>query len=295
MRIGVIANPDKPRAVTLVRQLVSWLAERGIEAVVSPDGADAFADGAPRPLIEPMAAWGGRVRFAVVLGGDGTLLKAARSLAGGGTPLLGVNLGRLGFLSEIEAGSLFDRLPDILDGRYRLEERTMLAAAVLVDGRPQRRILALNDVVVSVAPFARLGILSISVSGSHIGSYPADGVIVATPTGCTAYSLAAGGPIVAPDLDVLVVTPVCPHTFYARPTVIAKEDSVRIRIERSQEGGVVTADGQERQVLAPGEEVVVAVAGEVARLIRSPGWDFYRVLRQKLLEAPGQGMGGGES
>lgn len=287
MRIGVIANPDKPRAVALVRRLVSWLGERGIEAVLPPDAPD-LPEGGPRPRVEPLAAWSGRVRFAVVLGGDGTLLKAARSLAAGGTPLLGVNLGRLGFLSEVEAGSLFDRLPEVLEGRYRLDERAMLAAAVLAKGRPKGRILALNDVVVSVAPFARLGILSVSVSGSLMGSYPADGVIVATPTGSTAYSLAAGGPIVAPDLDVLVVTPVCPHTFHARPTVIAKQDSVRIRIERSREGGVVTADGQERRPLAPGEEVVVAVAGEVARLIRSPDWDFYRVLRRKLTEDPAE-------
>mgnify|MGYP000687018894 CR=1 FL=1 len=280
--VGIFPNLDKPRAPELARELVAWLAERGVAAVCPPEAAGRVEGAEPLPP----ARWGGRVAFAVVLGGDGTLLKAARALAPGGVPMLGVNLGHLGFLTEVEARALFDYLPSALAGDYRVDERAMLAAAVLVDGRPRERLLALNDVVVSVAPYARLGMLAVWVSGSLLGRYPADGVIVATPTGSTAYSLAAGGPIVAPDLDVLVVTPVCPHTFYARPTVISKEDSVRVRLERSPEGAVVTADGQERRRLAPGEEVVVAVAGEVARLIRGPGWDFFRVLRRKLSEGP---------
>lgn len=281
MRVGLFPNLDKPQALALAGRLVAWLAARGVGAVCPP-----WVEGLEGAEPRPPGDWGGEVAFAVVLGGDGTLLKAARALAGAGVPMLGVNVGHLGFLTEVEASSLFQRLPAVLAGEYRLDERAMLAAAVLEGGRPRERLLALNDVVVSVAPYARLGLLSVSVSGSLLGRYPADGVIVATPTGSTAYSLAAGGPIVAPDLDVLLVTPVCPHTFYARPTVIAKQDSVRIRAERSPEGAVLTADGQERRRLKPGQEVVVAVAGEVARLVRAPGWDFFQVLRRKLSEGP---------
>lgn len=285
MRVGIFPNLDKPPARALARDLADWLRQRGIEPVWSPGVArQIFAGGVPLGHVAPVGEWPGQMAFAIILGGDGTLLKAARLLSPGGVPLLGVNLGRLGFLTEVEAGNLQAALPAFLEGDYVMDERATLAVEVRGEEKGCRSYVALNDAVVSVAPFARLGTLSVFVSGSLLGSYPADGVIVSTPTGSTAYSLAAGGPIVTPGLDALLVTPVCPHTFYARPTVISKHDQVLVRVDRSLEGAVVTMDGQERCPLGSAEEVEVRVGTAVARLMRSPGWDFYRVLRRKLTE-----------
>lgn len=295
MKVGVFPNLDKPEARTLARRLAGWLRQRGVMPVCSPGVArQVFGGGEPLGEVTPVGEWPGKVSFTVVLGGDGTLLKAARLLSPGGMPLLGVNLGRLGFLTEVESGNLETALPSFLQGDFVMDERTTLAVEVRSENG-SRSYVALNDAVVSVAPFARLGILSVFVSGSLLGSYPADGIIVSTPTGSTAYSLAAGGPIVTPDLDALLVTPVCPHTFYARPTVISKRDRVLVRVDRSLEGAVATVDGQERCPLGPGEEVEVRVGDAVARLMRSPGWDFYGVLRRKLTERGTWEKGGGEA
>lgn len=288
MRIGVYPNLDKAEAVALTREIVSWLDACGVDAVYTPEVDEAVFAGAGPGAALPEAGWGG-VEFAVVLGGDGTLLKAARRLSGRDIPLLGVNLGRLGFLTEVEADRVLAELPGFLEGRYVFDERTMLTAAASGEedrgeGSQGGRFLALNDVVLSMGPYARLGLISVSVSGSHLGTYPADGVIVSTPTGSTAYSLAAGGPIVMPDLEVLIITPVCPHTFYARPTVISREESVSLTVMSKGQQGMITVDGQERHALGENERLEVAVAPEVARLIRRQGWDFYRVLRQKLSE-----------
>lgn len=295
MKVGVFPNLDKPEARALARRLAGWLRQRRVTPVCSPGVArQLFGGGEPLGEVTPVGEWPGQVAFAVVLGGDGTLLKAARLLSPGGVPLLGVNLGRLGFLTEVEAGHLESALPAFLEGECVMDERATLAVEVRA-GNGFRSYVALNDAVVSVAPFARLGTLSVFVSGSLLGSYPADGIIVATPTGSTAYSLAAGGPIVTPDLDALLVTPVCPHTFYARPTVISKHNQVLVRVDRSLEGAVVTVDGQERCPLGPGEEVEVRVGEAVAKLMRRPGWDFYSVLRRKLTERASWEKVGGEA
>ncbi len=282
MRVGLLPNLDKDEARRLSGDLARWLGGRGVEVVAPPEAA-AGLPGANGLTAVPFAAWEGRVAFCVVLGGDGTLLRAARSLAPLGIPLLGINLGRLGFLTEVEAESVYGLLPDFLDGRYVEDRRTMLE--VTVAGEPRLgRHLALNDVVVSVGPYARLGILGVRVGGSLLGRYPADGVIVATPTGSTAYSLAAGGPIIAPHLPAQLITPICPHTFYARPTVISNRETVAITVERCQAEAAVTVDGQERLGLRQGEEVRVTAAREEARFLRRPGWDFYAVMRHKLRE-----------
>lgn len=291
MRIGVYPNLDKAEAVALTREIVAWLDVRGLEPVYTPEVEEAVFAGAGPGVAVREPDWGS-VEFAVVLGGDGTLLKAARRLSGTGIPLLGVNLGRLGFLTEVEADRVLAELPGFLEGRYVLDERAMLMAVAVDEGdhgdhSRNERFLALNDVVLSTGPYARLGLISVSVGPSHLGTYPADGVIVSTPTGSTAYSLAAGGPLVTPDLEVLIITPICPHTFYARPTVISREERVSLMVVGRGQQGMVTVDGQERYALGESERLEVSVAPEVARLIRRQGWDFYRVLRQKLSERYG--------
>lgn len=281
MRVGLFPNLEKEPVVPLLKELAAWLADRGVHVVCPPEARDVL--GEDHTLI-PADSWGGMVRFAVVLGGDGTLLKAARILAPAGVPILGVNVGHLGFLTELEADNLFTELPFFLEGRFIIDERSMLEAKVLKEKGVGRRLLALNDVVLSTGGMARVGEVSVWVDDSPLGVYPADGVIISTPTGSTAYSLAAGGPIVSPELAVIIVTPICAHTFYARPTVISPRARVTIRVVRVHGRAVATIDGQEIRILREGEGVEVRLAAERARLMRKPDWDFYRVLRRKLSE-----------
>lgn len=283
--VGLLANLDKANALEITGRLVDWLGARGIKAVTQVDVAAAMGRaslGLPVPALVETAD------LLVVLGGDGTLLNAAR-LAAGARPILGVNLGRLGFLTEIEVPDLFGALGRILDGYYVIEERMMLAAEVLRRGETAQRVLALNEVVVSKGPFARLIHLETYVGQHYVTTYPADGVIVATPTGSTAYSLSAGGPIVNPNLDVLIITPVCPHTFYSRALVVDHRDTVRIRLRSTHRDIMLTLDGQKGYALEPDDEVNVGRAPQVTRLVRLPDWNFYGVLRRKLREGPSPG------
>ncbi|MCL6451366.1 MAG: NAD(+)/NADH kinase [Acetobacteraceae bacterium] len=281
-RVGVVVNLDKPQAADLARELCGWLSRRGIEPRLPAEVAGLVGLAG---LGGPVEEWAAGTEFAVVLGGDGTLLQAARRLSPYGCPLLGVNLGRLGFLTELEGSDLFGALPEVLAGGFQVERRMMLEAVVeRTQGAPSR-YLALNDAVVTKGPFARMVHLEVYVDETPVASYPADGLIVATPTGSTAYSLSAGGPVINPGLDLLVVTPICPHSFYARSVVVAQEEAVRVKIQPVHPDTMLTIDGQEGCILARGDEVVVRRASEVTRLLRRPGWSFYRVLRRKLTEA----------
>ncbi len=281
--MGVLPNLEKERACRLAREAVGWLRRRGYLPVYTPEAEEVLFGGGGPGEARSLSEWGEGFLCALVMGGDGTLLKAARALAPKEIPLLGVNLGRLGFLTEVEADQLFEQLPRFLAGDYVEDRRLMLEARVMREGEERARFQALNDVVVGVGPFARLALFSVQVSGSHLGTYPADGVIVATPTGSTAYSLAAGGPILDPQLGVFVITPISPHTFYARPTVISKDEVVSLGVERTEEA-MVTVDGQEKAPLSSRDRVEVRVAAETACLMRRPGWDFYQVLREKMSE-----------
>jgi NAD+ kinase len=280
--VAVYANPTKPDAVAAVRDLVPWLERSGLVPVVHAEVASLA--GFPH-LAAAEPAWPGEVDFAVALGGDGTMLSAAKSLAPAGIPVLGVNLGRMGFLTAIEAGEMYSVLPQVIAGDYVVEERMMLEAAISGPGGVKRSFLALNDAVLTRRPFARIVHLRTFVGGTLVASYRADGLIVATPTGSTAYSLSAGGPIVGPSLEVLLVTPICPHSFYARAVVVSTKETVRIVPAREDRDVALTIDGQEGCTLEAGDEVVCRRAKVVARFIRRRDWSFYRVLRAKLTEA----------
>ena len=284
-RVGLLVNLEKPRGLPLVARLLAWLGAQGVEALVSPEVAAALGGGVRSASLGQMTG----ADFLMVLGGDGTLLGAARRTARLGLPLLGVNLGRLGFLTELEEGDLATALPGLLAGEYELDERLMLECSVHGAAGAAERYLALNDVVVAKGPFARLLHLTVSSGDNTIVTYPGDGIIVATPTGSTAYSLSAGGPVLHPQVSGLVVTPICPHTFYSRPLLVAPAEGLRLRPEvapgpRHLVDVALTVDAQEGRPLVPGEWVEVRVADVRARLVRRPGWDFYQVLRRKLAE-----------
>lgn len=217
----------------------------------------------------------------VVLGGDGTILSAAR-LAAGRVPILGVNLGGLGFLAEIPLRELPGALAEVVRGELVIDERAMLEAEIIGPSGARTRAVALNDMVIAKTGVARVIHLTTSVNGEHLATYPADGVIIATPTGSTAYSLSAGGPIVHPQVDVIVVTPICPHTFTARPVVVSGGATVTVEVQMRADEVCLSVDGQASHDLFAGERVVVRRASERTRLVRLQANSFYGILRTKL-------------
>lgn len=270
-------NPEKEQVKSLAQQIALWLEKRGVRALMPQDLAHrldlegmAFV---PEQVTMQEVAW------VMVLGGDGTLLLAAKHLMLWEKPILGVNLGHLGFLSEVEVPDLFPTLPLFLAGEYELDPRHLLTAEVFRQGRTLVRYEALNDVVVAKGPFARLVNLETYVDEAYVTTYPADGLIVATPTGSTAYSLSAGGPILSPDLSVFVVTPICPHSFFDRSVVIDARQTVKIRIRAMHRDTLLTVDGQEGFPLEDGDEIRVSASQHTVNLMRRPGWSFFHVLR----------------
>jgi NAD+ kinase len=281
-RVGILVNPSRvagyPQADELLRTTLRELDARGVGVRLNDGGARvvgrpdlAAADGA---LVED-------TDLLVVLGGDGTILSAAR-LASGRVPILGVNMGGFGFLAEVALAELPGAVETAISGGGTIEERTMLEAEVTDREEVRLRRLALNDIVVAKTGVARVVHIATWVNGEHLSTYPADGVIVATPTGSTAYSLSAGGPIVHPQVDVIIVTPICPHTLTARPVVVSGAAAVAVQLLEGGEDVRLSVDGQESFPLAQGERVVVRQAAPRTRLVRLKPPSFYSILRTKL-------------
>jgi NAD+ kinase len=216
----------------------------------------------------------------IAFGGDGTILRAAGLAARAGVPILGVNLGGFGFLAELSTADLPSALPDLVAGRYELDERMMLQAEA--DHIDADNLLALNDVVVTTRGVARVLRLRVLVNGEHLASYPADGVIVATPTGSTAYSLSAGGPILHPKVDAVVITPISPHTFNARSVVVDRNDTVDVELTVPSQDATVTVDGRVGLPMGETWRVRVRRARQTTRFIRLRSSSFYSILRTKL-------------
>ncbi len=282
MRIGVIAHLGKQAAVDAARELLAFLPQRGVDLLLDSDTARHL--GAPELSFRDDEA-ASKIDLAIVLGGDGALLNAARRLSGTELPLLGVNVGHLGFLTEVELPDLADALERVLSGRYSVEERMMLQAEVRRRGQGVvREFTGLNDIVVTKGAFARMIRLETYIGASLIGTYPADGAIVASPTGSTGYSLSAGGPIVNPAVDTLILTFICPHTLAARSFVISKQESVTIIVIAPSEEVMLTVDGQVGYELENGDEVVAKAAPTKTRLVKLGRRGFYEVLRTRLAE-----------
>lgn len=276
-RVLVWPNPEKDQVRGLIGQMAKWFELHQVTMSIPQDLADLVG------FSEFGLAWdhvkNEPIDWIVVLGGDGTLLRAAKELAELERPLLGVNLGHLGFLTEVEVPDLFVALSSMLSHEYLVDERRLLSAKVFRDGKELACFDAMNDVVVAKGPFARLINLETFVNNAYVTTYPADGLIIATPTGSTAYSLSAGGPILSPDLSVMVVTPICPHSFFDRSIVVDGRSQIKIRIRTIHRDTLVTIDGQEGHPLEDGDEVVVETSPTIIRLMRRPGWSFFHVLR----------------
>jgi NAD+ kinase len=277
-RIGLIAKPGDARTAAVVARVAAHLAARDVRLLA--DSASLPDLGLPSL---PAAQFTGQCDAVLAVGGDGTLLGAARSLAGTGLPLAGINLGRLGFLADVSPEELPQRLDELLAGQFIAEQRALLDCAVLRDGAEAYHAVALNDVVLHKWELARMIEFSLRADGLSVADYRADGIVAATPTGSTAYSLSAGGPIVHPDLDVLVLAPICPHTLNNRPLVIGGGSVLHIcPAPGFHEHSLVTLDGQTWQRLQPGDEVRVTRHAQRLSLLHPPGYHYYDTLRAKL-------------
>jgi NAD+ kinase len=281
MRIGIAVKPGLAAARDTLVELETWLRGRGVDTVWSTEAAKLFAAGSRHAAErEDLARLSD---LAVVLGGDGTLLAMAKAIAESGhdIPILAVNFGSLGFLTEITRPELYQSLEAVIAGRASYDLRMMLRA---VATHAKESHMALNDVVFTRTALSRMIELSVSVGDQFVTAVKADGLIVATPTGSTAYNLAAGGPIVHPAMDALVLTPIAPHTLSNRPIVIPAEREVRVTSTSSNAGDevYVTMDGQTGFPLQEGDELTITRAETPLRLVRSTARSYFEVLRQKL-------------
>ena len=281
--IGVLARPDLKEAGPTVAALVAWLSGKG--ARVCLDDATAALGGGSlgsECLLASGREMAGVADALVVLGGDGTLLAASR-LLDKPIPVLGVNFGSLGFLTEITLAELYPALEGVIEGRYEYEERRLLRAVVHRQGRPDVTSDVLNDVVITKAGPSRIIEVDVSVDGLFVSSFRADGIIVSSPTGSTAYNLAAGGPILHPTLPAIALTPICPHMLTNRPLVIDDSARVRVKLRDAREVEVhISFDGQHGIRLSEEDEVVVSRSPRSLRLVRAPARDYFEVLRAKL-------------
>lgn len=282
--IGVWARPDLSAAGNALGDLVRWLRGRDARVCIERRTASLVAQAeASGCLVVEGSEVAARSDALVVLGGDGTLLRVSHALDRRSVPVLGVNFGSLGFLTEIALSELYPTLEGLLAGRYDFEERRMLHAVVRRKGHPDETGDVLNDVVVSKAVLSRIIELDVSVDGLFVSAFRADGLIVSSPTGSTAYNLAAGGPILHPALPAVVLTPICPHMLTNRPLVVGDESSVEVSLRAERGVDVqVTFDGQRGFPLSSDDSVVVTRSPRTLRLVKARGRDFFGVLRTKL-------------
>ncbi|HXK11681.1 MAG TPA: NAD(+)/NADH kinase [Vicinamibacteria bacterium] len=281
--IGVLARPDLREAAPALAGLVDWLGRKNVRVCLE-EATAALGDSrlAGSCLVASGRDMAGLADALVVLGGDGTLLAASR-LVDKPIPVLGVNFGSLGFLTEITLDDLYPALEGVLAGRYVHEERRLLRTVVRRRSRADVTTDVLNDVVITKAGPSRIIEVDVTVDGSFVSSFRADGIIVSSPTGSTAYNLAAGGPILHPTLPAVVITPICPHMLTNRPLVVGDEARIEVRLRAARDVEVYAAlDGQETFAFADGDHVIVTGSPRRLKLVKAPGRDYYEVLRTKL-------------
>ncbi len=281
--IGIVANKRKPEMENLVGNLIEWLEGKGIKPAIWDDLSGILGEGEFVSLDEIAE----KSDIVVALGGDGTLLRAARAVEDRLTPILGVNVGSLGFLTEVALPEMYEALEAIVSEGYKCEDRMNVDAAVLRNGEQVALHTALNDLVINKGALSRVIELKTAIDCNYLTTYTADGLIVSTPTGSTAYSLSAGGPIVNPSMEAIIATPICPHTLAVRPMILApdQELSVDLWAGNSSHGEpevTLTVDGQVGFSLVSGDRIVFSRSERKTRLVLSGYRTFYEVLREKL-------------
>jgi NAD+ kinase len=270
-KVLLVINSRKDDVQNVVRSILELTEGRGMETVLLDFSTHASAENLSG------------VDLAISLGGDGTLLSCARMLAPREVPILAVNMGDFGFITEVSKSELTDTWEKLLQGRLGVSERLMLSVEVQRAGTPAATFLGLNEAVIGIKGISRMIRLKIFMSNTYMGRYRADGVIVATPTGSTAYSMAAGGPILHPEMEAFILTPICPFTLSNRPTVVPANEILRVEVEEPQKvEAVLTIDGQESFLLQPRDCILIRRAPFKARIVHTDRRSFYEVLRTKL-------------
>lgn len=276
-KIGIIAKP-KPETKEILHKLVPWLKENKKEVYIDTDTASLIGESSsyPKPKIPTL------VDMIIVLGGDGTFLSVARLIDNSNVPIFGVNLGGLGFLTEVTCEELYPTLEKIFSGNFIVHERLKLITQIYRQGKGIAEYISVNDIVVNKGALARIIDLEAFIDGKYVTTFSADGLIVSTPTGSTAYSLSAGGPILYPTVNALILNPICPHTLTNRPLVVPDNAKIEIVLVSENEDVFLTMDGQVGFALKHRDIVRVMKSDKKIKMILSPEKDYYQVLRKKL-------------
>ena len=279
VRVAIVCKSEKQELVRLLPELIAWLRQHSYEPLLDLEGGQYTAEA---PAVDRTAMPAQAPALVIVLGGDGTLLSVASIFASTGTPILGVNLGFLGFLTEVRLADLYPALECWHGGCHDIDVRAMLRAELWRGGVLHSAYEALNETVVSKGDIARMGEFAVELDGKSVALFRADGVIVSTPTGSTAYTLAANGPILTPDVDALVVTPICPHLLTLRPIVVRGDALLAVRVEGVANPALLTVDGQKAMELRMGDELRCRKSSHTVNLIRMSEGGFFEALRSKL-------------
>lgn len=273
----IATNPDKDIDLKLTTRIQTYFKQHGADAYVVPD---IYRTGIEKEKIPS------HIECAITLGGDGTILQMSRGLRGLNIPVIGVNLGNLGFLAEIEASELQQMLDGLLNDEYRIENRMMLQGQVVHEKRIIGDEFALNDIVIGRSGFSRIISFKVYVNGQLLDNYHADGVIIATPTGSTGYNLSAGGPIINPISQMIVITPICAHAMQSKSIILDKDDKISIQIQRVRktqlEEAIATFDGYKGIQLSYGDVVNIEMAPQFTKFIKVTNHNFYDILKKKL-------------
>lgn len=276
-RIGIIAKKGRMEPVEVLKDLIPYIRERGYEVMTEKWAAKKLGiQGHTRDELPEL------IDLLIVLGGDGTMLSAARLVAEKEIPLLGINLGGLGFITEINLSEMYDLLDDLLNERCIVEERMMIDASVFRSGKMLTHHTVLNDVVITKGALARIIDLKTTINRLYVSTFKADGLIIATPTGSTAYNLSAGGPILHPSMESFVITPICPHTLTNRPIVISCDSEISVSLESESEDVFLTLDGQVGLAIRRDDRVVIRKSPYRTKLLIPCERDYFQILREKL-------------
>jgi NAD+ kinase len=283
-RIGIVLKPHQPEALTVICELVVWLAERGINLVGGPEVERERIEHQTGCAVDEVPAdkLATHVDLVLVLGGDGTMIATARLIGDQEVPVLGVNYGGLGYLAEFRIEELYSALESILSANYRLDKRVMLDVEMQRDGVSLTTNRVLNDVVINKSALARIIEIETSFNGQFVNSFRADGLIVSTPTGSTAYNLSAGGPVIFPSMNAVVITPICPFTLSNRPIVVPDNAAIELELKTDQEEVALTLDGQVGFPLKVGDRVTIQKSRTTFNLIQPSNRNYFDVLRDKL-------------
>ena len=282
--VGIAVRPDSPAIAQRARRLAAWLADRNVEVLGDGPWAGTNGRGKRAVALEHVerTAMMRKADLVVVLGGDGSLLGMARLSQNGAAPVVGLHHGDFGFLTESERGGPNSIIAKILDGDYEVEQRTMLAVEVKRNSHVVARAQALNDAVVARGTLSRMVTLEASVDGEYLATYKGDGLVIATPTGSTAYSLSAGGPVVEPNMSAILLTPISPHTLSSRPLVLSDRSSVAVRVVPGSDDVMLSIDGQESIELESDDVVEATKSRHRASIVKASGESFFGILRRKL-------------